>query len=474
MDEVPPAPDRLREHGVHDPDLLLELLEHLEQVALVASPRARDHGAHHVEVRAGRSRRGVVGGLLEEEAGRPRERRMQPGRELLAVEDRRRLVRGEVEAEPRHLEVRLGEKLDLAGVPVRQLPFRNDLEDVPDGQRRDDGVTLDDLVLEDLVRQDPRLACDRNALHLVVLDDHALGGSSHPDLAAVLGDGVGEVLEEAVPALLGPERVARDPLLLVVHLAHVEVVARGVVPPLVGEALEHGEELPEVDHALVARVLQHPLAQRAVVPFLELLERCLREGADHLLELVLVAGVAVADRAPRVLRVVPDRHVARDGAVAEPLAEVLEDLGDPRARVLEQVPADVELEALVRHRHPAAAEMLRLVEHEHLLAALREQRAGRQAGCSGPDHNDVHLRHRSPPPPAWTSSTKRLIGERFFPCAPLLSSALFYHPFDRFASCRRGSVSRRAPPGLLARRRSGAAHRRAAPRRAARPRCPPG
>ena len=111
--------------------------------------------------------------------------------------------------------------------------------------------------------------------------------------------------------------------------------------------------------------------------------------------------------------------------MAEVLAEVLEDLGDPGAGVLEQVAADVELEALVGHRHAAAAEMRRLVEDEHLLAVLREQRARRQPGGSSSDHNDVDLRHRQPPPRVWPSSTKRLIGVTILPVRRRVCQARF-------------------------------------------------
>ena len=318
--------------------------------------------------------------------------RVQPGRELEPVEDRHGLVRREVEAEPGDPVVVLREVLDLPHVPVGQLPLRHDLEHVPDGQGGDDAVGLDHLGLV-VVREDPRLARHRHALHLVVLDHDLVDALAEPDLAAVLGHRVGEVLEEAVPALLGPERVGGAALLFVVHLADEEVVARRVIPPVLGHALEHRDELEQVDDALVVRVLVDPLAQGAVVPLLELLVGRVEQGLDHLLELVLVARVAVADRAPRVGGVIPDVHVGVRRPVAEMLAEVLEDLGDPRARVLEQVAAEVELEALVRHRHPAAAEVGRLVEDEHLLAVLREQRAGCQPGGSRSDHDDVKFAH---------------------------------------------------------------------------------
>ena len=231
-----------------------------------------------VEVLArGRGRR-IECRLLEEEARDARGRRVQPGRELEPVEDRHRLVGGEVEAEPGDAVAVLGEVLDLAHVPVGQLPLRHDLEDVPDGQRRDHAVGLDHLGLV-VVREDARLARHRHALHLVVLDHDLVDALAEANLAAVLGDGVCEVLEEAVPALLGPERVGRAALLLVVHLAHEEVVARRVVPPVLGHALEHRDELEEVDDALVVGVLVDPLAQRAVVPLLELLERACRGGS---------------------------------------------------------------------------------------------------------------------------------------------------------------------------------------------------
>jgi hypothetical protein len=67
-----------------------------------------------------------------------------------------------------------------------------------------------------------------------------------------------------------------------VHLADVEVVAGRVVPPLVGHALQHGDELEQVDNALVVGVLVQPLPQVLVVPAVELGVRGLDEGLDDL------------------------------------------------------------------------------------------------------------------------------------------------------------------------------------------------
>ena len=220
---------------------------------------------HDVEVLALGCGRRVERRLLEEEARDARGRGVKPRRELEPVEDRHGLVRCEVEAEPGDPVVILREVLDLAHVPVGQLPFRHDLEHVPHGEGRDHAVGLDHLGLV-VVRQDPRLARHRHALHLVVLDHDLVDALAEPDLAAVLGDGVREVLEEAVPALLGPERVGGAALLFVVHLADEEVVARGVIPPVLGHALEDRDELEQVDDALVVRVLEDPLAQTSGRP----------------------------------------------------------------------------------------------------------------------------------------------------------------------------------------------------------------
>ena len=182
-------------------------------------------------------------------------------------------------------------------------------------------------------------------------------GVDEAQVAAGGLEGVGEVGPHAVPALAGPAGVGRGAPLGEVHLADEEVVAGGVVPPVVGHALEDGDELEEVDDALVVGVLVQPLAQRAVVPPVELVPLGVQQRLDDLLQLALAARVAVPDRAPAVVLVVPDGHLGGDLAVLQRLADVLEDLRQPGARVLDEVAADVDGEPLVGHRHAAPAQV---------------------------------------------------------------------------------------------------------------------
>ena len=168
-----------------------------------------------------------------------------------------------------------------------------------------------------------------------------------------------------------------------------------MVLPLLGHALEHREELPQVDHALVGGVLVHPLAQRAVVPRRRAPRTGLDQRLDDLLELGLVARVAVADRAPASAARGPRRPCRSTTAPwHELLADVLEDLRDAAARVLEQVPAEVELEALVGHGHPAPAEIGGRFHDADALALLGEQRGGAEARGARSDDDDVDLGHR--------------------------------------------------------------------------------
>src|SRR5689334_7105785 len=102
---------------------------------------------------------------------------------------------------------------------------------------------------------------------------------------AVRGDRVGQVGPQPVPALSRPAGVGRGAPLGEVHLADVQVVAGRVIPPLVGHALEHRDELEQVDHALVVGVLVQPLAQVPVVPPVQFLVRRLEQRLDDLLEL---------------------------------------------------------------------------------------------------------------------------------------------------------------------------------------------
>ena len=210
-------------------------------------------------------------------------------------------------------------------------------------------------------------------------------------------EGVREVGPHAVPALAGPAGVGRGAPLGEVHLADEEVVAGGVVPPVVGHALEDGDELEEVDDALVVGVLVEPLAQRAVVPPVELVPLGVQQRLDDLLQLALAARVAVPDRAPAIVLVVPDGHLGRDLAVLQRLADVLEDLRQPRARVLDEVAADVDGEPLVGHRHAPPAQVRRALEQAHALALDGEQRRRRQPRRTGSDDHDVVLRHEGPP-----------------------------------------------------------------------------
>jgi len=79
--------------------------------------------------------------------------------------------------------------------------------------------------------------------------------------------------------------------------------------------------------------------------------------------------------------------------VHEFLADVLEHLGQAGSGVLDEMAADVHLEALVRHRHRPAAEHRAAVGHQDPLALGGQQRPGGKAGRAGPDHHDVVVSH---------------------------------------------------------------------------------
>src|SRR5581483_12509828 len=96
---------------------------------------------------------------------------------------------------------------------------------------------------------------------------------------------------------------------------------------------------------------------------------------------------------PGLLAVVPDRHLGRHRAVDELLAHVLEHLGQAGSRILDEMAADVHLEALVRHRHRPAAEHPAAVGHQDPLALGGQQRPGGKAGRPGPDHHHVLVGH---------------------------------------------------------------------------------
>ena len=66
----------------------------------------------------------------------------------------------------------------------------------------------------------------------------------------------------------------------------------------------------------------------------------------------------------------------------------------PLPGVLEQVAAEVELEALVGHRHAAPAEVAPGLDDGDLPSLLGEQRGRGQAGGAGADDDDVDLGHR--------------------------------------------------------------------------------
>jgi hypothetical protein len=263
----------------------------------------------------------------------------------------------------------------------------------PSSQGGDHARRLDDLLLEELVRQHARLAGHRDALDLVVLDHDALHRGTEPQLAAVRGDRVGQVGPHAVPALPGPAGVGGGAPLGEVHLADVQVVAGRVVPPLVGHALQHGDELEQVDHALVVGVLVQPLPQVPVVPAVEFFVGSLDERLDDLFQLGLAARVPVPHRPPGLLLVVPDRHLGGHRAVHEFLAHVLEHLGQAGPGVLDEVAAHVHLEALVRDRHRPAAQHRAAVGHQDPLALGGQQRPGGQPGGPGPDHHHVVVGH---------------------------------------------------------------------------------
>ena len=91
----------------------------------------------------------------------------------------------------------------------------------------------------------------------------------------------------------------------------------------------------------------------------------------------------------------------------ELLADVLEDLGDAAAGVLEQVAAEVELEALVGHGHAAAAEVPAGLDDDDLLALLGQQRGGGQPCGAGADDDDVDLGHRARGDPQLGEATRR-------------------------------------------------------------------
>ncbi len=113
---------------------------------------------------------------------------------------------------------------------------------------------------------------------------------------------------------------------------------------------------------------------------------------------------------------VPDRHFLRDLAVHQLLADVLEHLGQARAGILDEVPADVDPEALVGDLHRPAAQFPVAVDDQDFLALLGQQGSGAQAGSAGTDDDDIDLGHDALRPragnssaPDYSDSTKRSV-----------------------------------------------------------------